>query len=438
MSDKKVVHDNNMKAIMSVAQARIPVMLVGAPGTGKTQTIKAMAEELEYGLITLVGSRMDPTDISGLPAAATYEDAVAKNRHYAPKQTDEEKSARASVTVQTPDGETLKKEDVEETTMHVTSYHMQWWQAEVLKNKKYIIFLDEFSNTPPSVRASLLTFLQDREFPNGDVLPSETIVIGAMNPVDQAADGSDLDLPTTNRMFFIPWNPPVRDWYNGMLKAWGKKNVSDQEMHYRKMIVDFHKKRNGYLHREPDNENNDDGNAAYGANLADPSESEVFQNAWPSRRSWDNAAVALGKAPKDATVQDIILQGLVGFRAAAAFREFLREKETYDPMEVLYDLDSFDWKDGSPGELSLVIRGIMESKEEKDYEQVMKFFIRVAEEGRSAEGGPYVEPVIKYLSNAVRKHSNRPDSVAKTLQPLLEAYRDVGRSSKNKAASPAN
>lgn len=391
----------NMEAIKSVAKARVPIMLVGAPGTGKTKTVQSMADEMEYGLITLVGSRMDPTDISGLPAASTYRDPVTKE------------------------------------TIDVTSYHVQWWQAKVMSEKKIIVFLDEFSNTPPSVRASLLTFLQDREFPNGDKLPKETIVLGAMNPVEQAADGSELDLPTTNRMFFIAWDPPKEEWYRGMLKAWGKK-VSDQEMYYRKMIVNFHKKRAGYLHVEPNGANSEESGNAYGANLADPSEMEVFQNAWPSRRSWDNLSVVLGKTPKSAgaAVQDIVAQGLVGFRAATAFREFLREQATYDPQEVLNDPDIFDWQNGSPGELTIVIRGITENWKEEQYENVAQFFIRVAQEERASEGAPYIKDVLRYLSDSTR-NLEIPGEISRkeVLDPVMHSYRDVGKAAVGKKAA---
>lgn len=400
--------DDNMKAIMAVAKSRRPVMLVGAPGTGKTQTIKAMARELGYDLITLVGSRMDPTDISGLPAAGTHINPDTMREYLVNPTTGEED----------PNGEPFR----------VTAYHPQWWQAEIMRKRKVILFFDEFSNTPPSVRASLLTLLQDREFPNGEVMPKETIVMGAMNPVTQAADGSDLDLPTKNRMFFIPWRPTAESWYKGMLNAWGNK-VSDNEMYYRKMIVNFIKKNPYLLHKEPSDGMSDDGSSMYGANTNDPSEYEVFYSAWPSRRTWDNLSVALGAAPKSDNVQDIIARGTVGYEAATEFREFLKQQMTYDPREVLDDPTIFDWENAEPSELSIVIRGIDSIKKPEDYLKVVDFFIMIAEQGRASEGASYITPTIQYASSAASNDPKNRELFTKKTTKLFEVYHGVGKAS---------
>lgn len=388
----------NVESIKAVAKARIPVMLVGAPGTGKTQTIKKMAEDMGYDLITLVGSRMDPTDISGLPAPSTYVDPLTG------------------------------KEIIEPSTkkpIRVTEYYRPWWQVDILTKKRIILFFDEFSNTQPAVRASLLTLFQDREFADGSKMPSETIVIGAMNPVDQAADGSELDLPTKNRMFFIPWEPSPESWYDGMLKAWGK-DIGERESMFRRAIVDFIKKNPEHLHREP-TDIAEEGAQAYGASLDDPSEAEVFFSAWPSRRSWDNLARALAETPvKDSDrIQEKITQGLVGYQSAVAFMEFLRERAAYDPIEVLNDPDIFDWS-ADASVLSNVLRGIRERAVAEDYKKVASFMMRVAKEDRASEGAPHVHPIVQYLSRAERKLGIPPKEMQKYRGAIIKVYNDKG------------
>lgn len=165
-----------MVSLRATVEARKPCMLVGAPGVGKTATIRAMAESMGYELITLLGSQMDPTDITGLPK-----------------------------------GEVIAQ-DEEGKDIWGTVYLSPWWQVKILQKKKVMLFLDEFSNTSSAVRASMLTMLQNREFPNGTVMPDETIVLGAMNPTEQASDGWELDKPTTNRITFLVWRSLNEDW----------------------------------------------------------------------------------------------------------------------------------------------------------------------------------------------------------------------------------
>lgn len=374
------------QAVMAAVQAKTPVMLVGAPGTGKTESVRAIAKLMGYALITLVGSQMDPTDIVGLP----------KGEHLG--KTDDGKDIFGTVNL------------------------APWWQVRILKEKKVILFLDEFSNTSGATRASMLTMLQNREFPNGHVMPEETIVIGAMNPASQAADGYDLDLPTTNRIFFIPWKTSHESWYAGMLVAWGNKEASEDELAWRGKIVKFIKENPGELHREPTERATKE---VYGANLSDPSESEVFRYAWASRRSWDNLSRILTGAPNDVSIQDMIAQGTVGFAAAAKFRDWLRKNDTINPSAVLKDPNCVDWENLLPNDLSLILRSLTDGVTDKTFVKTLAVFERVAKEGRAAEGGTYIYDLLKFLNSPSMKDiSNKKEISAKAME-TVKWYRSV-------------
>jgi hypothetical protein len=380
------VNEMTNQAVMAAIQARTPVMLVGAPGTGKTESVRAIAKLMGYDLITLVGSQMDPTDIVGLPK-----------------------------------GENLgKTEDGED--IFGTVNLAPWWQVRILKNKKVILFLDEFSNTSGATRASMLTMLQNREFPNGYRMPNETIVIGAMNPASQAADGYDLDLPTTNRIFFVPWKTSHDSWYKGMLEAWGNPDASQEELAWRGKIVRFIKENPGELHREPSDRGTKD---VYGANLNDPSESEVFRYAWASRRSWDNLSRILTSAPDDVSIQDMITQGTVGYSAAAKFREWLRKNDTINPSDVLKNPSIVDWKNIVPNDMSLILRSLTDGVSEKTFVKTLAVFEKVAQEGRAAEGGTYVYDLLKFMNSpAMKDVPNKKEISAKALS-TVKLYRAV-------------
>src|SRR5699024_7060886 len=292
------------KLLKSVAvDAKIPTMMIGDPGVGKSASVRALADELDCDVIVLLGSQLDQTDLTGLPQGRELG--------------------------KTENGRTIYG------TVNLSTY----WQIKILTEKKVILFLDEYSNVPPAVRAGMLTLLQDREFANGQKMPDETIVIGAMNPPDESTDGYTLDHATKNRFFFMAWNPPAEEWYEGMQSAWGA-DVPKEELAWKQKIVRFIKDNPTYLHKKPDLEEAQPTNVF----LSDSSEIEVFHSAWPSRRSWDNLSKALSFADESTYIQDEIAKGLVGHSAATQFRSWLRKHNTLNPAEVIEDPESVNWE----------------------------------------------------------------------------------------------
>ena len=56
-----------VEALGVAVAARVPVLLWGAPGTGKTSVIRAMAEALGWPCETVIASIREPSDFAGLP-----------------------------------------------------------------------------------------------------------------------------------------------------------------------------------------------------------------------------------------------------------------------------------------------------------------------------------------------------------------------------------
>src|ERR1700752_3135207 len=60
--------DNPAAEALGVAvAARVPVLLWGAPGTGKTSAIRAMAHAMDLPCETVIASIREPSDFAGLP-----------------------------------------------------------------------------------------------------------------------------------------------------------------------------------------------------------------------------------------------------------------------------------------------------------------------------------------------------------------------------------
>lgn len=360
-------------------KARVPSMMIGAPGTGKSAVIRALGERLGYRVIILVGSQMDSTDFAGMPQGRQL-------------------------------GETKSGEKI-----YGTINLSPIWQVRILKERKVILFLDEYSNTPPAIRAGFLTLIQDRVFPNGQTVPDETVIVGGMNPPDEAADGFQMDLPTKNRFFHIAWNPPFEEWFEGMVNNWGKK-TSPEELMWKQKIVRFLRDNQHYVHEQPDDD--DPGQTNVFARTA--SEKEVNASAWPSRRSWDNVSKALAVASDSPAMQKKIVDGLVGFKAGAGLLDWLRKNDVISPQSVIDDPTSVNWKTLSIDDSNLLFRSILNLASEDNALNVIAVFRHVADSKKANVAGPFI-------SRLVRKFSASDPELKKAMMDLARSYSNVAK-----------
>jgi hypothetical protein len=80
-----------------------------------------------------------------------------------------------------------------------------------------IVLVDELTTAPPALQPPLLGLIQEKMIGN-HYLGGHVRVIGAANPVAQAAAGWDLPLPLANRMGHFDWPAPAIDaWTDHML-----------------------------------------------------------------------------------------------------------------------------------------------------------------------------------------------------------------------------
>lgn len=274
-----------VKALSIALQAQVPVLIWGAPGTGKTSTIEALGEKLGLPVEVVIASIREPSDFSGLPIIS---------------------------------GESVKMAP-------------PIWAKRLAEAGKGILFLDEISTAPPAVQAALLRVVLDRVV--GDLpLPDGVSIVAAANPPDQAAGGWDLTPPLANRFCHIDWQINPREWVEGMMSGFRIKSLAilptDWEEHLPQadaLIASFIQHRQHLLFQYP-------------------KEESAAGRAWPSPRAWTMAARLLAAAESvnaDEETSAVLLSGMVGNGPALEFLAWKKALDLPDPEDLLKHPDKF-------------------------------------------------------------------------------------------------
>jgi hypothetical protein len=274
-----------VEALGVAVAARVPVLLWGAPGTGKTSAIRAMAQAMGLPCETVIASIMEPSDFAGLPIV------VGDGVRFAPPM----------------------------------------WARRLADAGHGLLFLDELSTAPPAVQAALLRVVLERAV--GDLtLPDQVAVVAAANPPEQAADGWDLSAPLANRLCHLSWEADPRAVADGLAGGWTAPSVpllpdgwQAEEILSRGLVAAF-------LHVRP------------ALACAPPSDAASAGRGWPSPRTWEMAArlMAAGNAA-GATLdaRSALIRGAVGDGAGIEFLSWLVEMDLPDPEVVLADPTAF-------------------------------------------------------------------------------------------------
>jgi hypothetical protein len=142
--------------------ARIPLMISGPPGVGKSSAVKDVATRQGIALIDVRASQTDPVDWRGVPS--------------------------------------------------IVEGFTRWNPPEFLpKSGRGILFLDELSAAPPAVQVALYQLILDRRC--GDYcLPDGWHVIGAGNRQEDRAVSVRMSSALANRMMHLTMSVDVDQW----------------------------------------------------------------------------------------------------------------------------------------------------------------------------------------------------------------------------------
>ena len=270
--------ESTVEALGVCVALKIPALLWGAPGTGKSSLLKAVAEQLSLPCEVVISSVREPSDFAGLPIILDGQMSFAPPR----------------------------------------------WALRLAAAGQGLLFLDEVTTAPPAVQAALLRVVLDRVV--GDLaLPADVAIVAAANPPEQASDGWDLSAPLANRFVHLDWNTSAPSFASGLLSEWSTPPVLDVPDTWRNGLPTARALVAAFVQSRPN------------MLCAVPTGADSGR-AWPSPRSWSMltdlwAAASAAQVSEDARA--LLARGTVGTGAAMEFLTFVSEADLMDPEDAL-------------------------------------------------------------------------------------------------------
>jgi hypothetical protein len=265
-----------MDALSTAVAANLPVILWGAPGTGKTSAVLAMGERLGLPVEVVVGSIREPSDFAGLPVLRDG------GTWFAPPR----------------------------------------WAERLAAGGPGILFLDELTTAPPAVQAAMLRVVLERTV--GDLtLPPSVRVVAAANPPEQAADGWDLTPPLANRLIHLDWHITAASVAEGFTAGFPAPAPPPAAPPAPAVAARAKALVGAFLRVRPN------------LVLAVP---DTPARAWPSPRTWSLAADALAwtwDSPALERVRAELVVGAVGEAPGYELLAWLRDLDLPDPETLL-------------------------------------------------------------------------------------------------------
>lgn len=293
-------------AIAVVMQVKMPVLLWGAPGGGKTSTISSIAKRLGYETLALITSLMEPGDLLGLPIVTETE-------------------LPADIGADGDDGFVTFSPSLDGKKVKTTVHAVPHWAIWACTKRRVVVFFDEIDKTPPTVANTLLSTIYGRRL-HLLRFPNEVIFVAAANPVGEGGDW-ELSLPMANRFCHIPFDVDVDTLVAGFTTGnWDDEIPIVNIDKYQALVPKWLSLVAAFLRRQP--------------NLKRHLPKDVSQQsrAWASPRTWEMAAklmAASEAAGVDDEVRGILLSGCVGSDAAIPFVQFVNTLDLPHPQVIL-------------------------------------------------------------------------------------------------------
>jgi len=269
------------------ARVGVPVLFSGPPGVGKSAVIKQLAKAWGRDLSYVIGACHAPEDFSGIPFLS------------------DDKS-------------------------YFVAAPPKW--AGRLTRPGALLFTDEMTTVPPSVRAALLQIYT--ELLIGDlVIHPDTIFMAACNPPEWAPNASPLEKSLANRFAHYEWKHDYQSWVRGMNSEdddWGTAFIPDVPSDWKRYRALFGSAITSYTDKNSNER------------LVKPNGDDVMAYATPRTWRWCRDALAAAEACNaPATVKKDIAVALVGATTGRNLMQFIDQRDLVDVEEVLAGRKTF-------------------------------------------------------------------------------------------------
>lgn len=316
-------------AVSVCIEARVGVILWGAPGQGKTSLIKSLAEQAGRKLEIVLASIREPQDFAGLPTISNQTMSLIP-----PK-----------------------------------------WAQSLAADGNGILFADEINTAPPSVQAALLRVCLEKVA--GDLeLGSGTSIVAAANPPEIAADGWDLAPPLANRFCHIDWELPADVVAAGIVGNWpGVNLLRADKADLERETQEEAWKLAGFLSARPE------------LSTAMPQSTGEQGRAFPTPRSWEFVLRLLAHANAmglSAEIRRLLVVGSVGPGAGTEYLSFRENLDLPSPEAIIADPDNAELPIRAD-QLYVICGSLQHALEanfsEERWDSVGKFILRLSNVG---------------------------------------------------------
>jgi hypothetical protein len=363
----------------ATTRARVPALVWGPPGVGKTAAIRAWAARRKLHCWTVVASLREPSDFAGLPIVDAVSDATTAG---------------------------------DDTRMPSVRFAPPRFAVEAARHGG-VIFLDELTTAPPAVQAALLRAVVDAAFGDLQLDPERVTLVAAANPPDEAAGGWDLAAPLANRFVHHTYNLLVQEWTEAFPGYWGSPprlvfggRALDRAKWTtaRATLAAFIRVRPNLL-------------------LQLPRDGTTRGQAWPSPRTWDYCSRLLASVEQSggSALEALnLLAGSIGEGAALELRTWLAELDLPDPEDLLADPAAYrhpERGDQAFAILSSVAQAAIQELTPERWHAAWKVLARAAEVG----GADVAAAAARDLARARTADLDAPVSELRYFFPILEA-----------------
>jgi MoxR-like ATPase len=293
-----------LEAVGICIAARVPFLLWGDPGEGKTAVVESAADS-GWHVETLIVSHHEPSDFAGLPVVG-------------------------------PGGVTLAPP--------------AWAQRLAVHDGPSLAFFDEWTTAAPAVQAAALRPLTHYEV--GSLRLPRTVSFGAAaNPTDVATAGWELAAPTANRFCHLDWSLPLEVYAESLVAGtWPRLVLHPEPADHLAQVGAARVLVTGYLR------------ARQRQLSAIPSDAASRGRAFPTPRTWDYAARLLGLARAVGARADtarLLVAGTIGAAAAHEFLVWVDAQQLPDPEVLLADPTAVDFATMRPDRVFVVLQAVL-------------------------------------------------------------------------------